>query len=64
VTFPTTKSDPYAKGAKRRRPRFQLWSEAFWSLLTRLCDPGSREMSERQLTAINDENKRLYGGAR
>lgn len=58
---PAVKSDPWRKGARRPRPRFQLWSDAFWRRLTDAGGGLDAPFSGAVLEMICAENLRLYG---
>lgn len=62
MTFPTVKSDPWAKGKKTRRRRFTLWSSAFWKkLVDQAYEDRPQKMSPATVDMIGDMNELLYG---
>lgn len=60
--FATVKSDPWKKGARKRRRRFQLWPEEFWRKISDYWR-GKRDKGDNRswIEMIGDMNEELYG---
>ena len=72
MPFPTVKTDPWKKGARKPRRRFTLWSESFWRLLVKTeheergdaifgCTASNVCMTEKCVELVSEQNFLLYG---
>lgn len=63
MPFPTVKSNPWKKGLRKQRLRFQLWPEHFWKKLCEVAKfrhPWNDVPIECQ-EMIHEINLQLYG---
>jgi len=61
-TYAPVKSDPWKKGLRRPRRRFQLWPGKFWKrLVDQARNDWTQDVSPRCQEMIAEMNALLYG---